>query len=354
MKKNYERIWMISDIHFGNHAGSLQWLESTVKYFENFFIPMLRKNVKSNDVLFVLGDVFDNRLHINSVVMNKVVWIFDIISKILPVEIIVGNHDIAYKSTNDVHSLIVLNYMNNVTVHTEPKLYSIYEKKMLIIPWRKDDNSFLDEVTLNQPDYIFCHHDFLGLNYNANIKVEAGIKKSKLKGVKKVFSGHIHWRQENSKIIMIGNPLHQSRNDINNQKGIYLFDCLAEKIQFFENNYSSLYKKIDLNDYLCRSVSDFVDCISNNIVDIIINTKYKNSYSWHDFNELTSKAKDVKFIMVDDELTSSYSLDNQVNRFKINEEINKYVTALDQPTDVKKLMKSKIKELYDSAMSKGK
>jgi len=49
---NYNRIFLLSDTHFGVRANSLEWLENQQAFFRDFYIPYLKKNVRENDALF--------------------------------------------------------------------------------------------------------------------------------------------------------------------------------------------------------------------------------------------------------------------------------------------------------------
>ena len=54
----YKRIFLLSDLHFGVRANSLEWLENQKSFFRNFYIPYLKNNVQEGDILFILGDWF--------------------------------------------------------------------------------------------------------------------------------------------------------------------------------------------------------------------------------------------------------------------------------------------------------
>lgn len=49
---NYNRIFLLSDTHFGVRANSLEWLDNHKNFFRNFYIPYLKKNVQTGDCLF--------------------------------------------------------------------------------------------------------------------------------------------------------------------------------------------------------------------------------------------------------------------------------------------------------------
>ncbi|MCS7073614.1 MAG: metallophosphoesterase, partial [Bacteroidia bacterium] len=108
------KIWLITDTHFGISGNSKLWLEIISEYFTQEFIPYLRNNVKNGDILIHCGDLFDNRQHLNIEVMNKALDIWKEISKILPIHIICGNHDIYKIHSNDINSLRIFESTPNI------------------------------------------------------------------------------------------------------------------------------------------------------------------------------------------------------------------------------------------------
>ena len=50
LKKGANRIWVLGDLHFGVRANSVEWLEIQKQFFEEIFIPTLKKHVKPGDV----------------------------------------------------------------------------------------------------------------------------------------------------------------------------------------------------------------------------------------------------------------------------------------------------------------
>ena len=99
------RFHIISDTHFGVRSNSIEWIEIQYDFFEKFYIPYLKKIVKPGDAIIHLGDVFESRQFVNVRVMNMAIDIMKKLAEIMPVFIICGNHDIYYKSTNDINSI---------------------------------------------------------------------------------------------------------------------------------------------------------------------------------------------------------------------------------------------------------
>ena len=78
------RIWLISDTHIGCRSNSVLWLSLIEDYFFNFFIPLVKKEYRPGDVLYHLGDVFDNRQSINLAAQHLGIRVFEELSTIFP------------------------------------------------------------------------------------------------------------------------------------------------------------------------------------------------------------------------------------------------------------------------------
>ena len=99
------RIWFLADTHFGFNNDNEVWLDDLGGYFENVVIPLMRKEYRKGDILVHLGDVFDNRSTVGLNTLCRTIDIFEKMSEIFDdIRIVVGNHDIYNKSSNDITS----------------------------------------------------------------------------------------------------------------------------------------------------------------------------------------------------------------------------------------------------------
>ena len=129
LKQPVKRVWVLGDLHFGVRANSVEWLEIQQDFFEQVFIPTLKKHVKPGDVLVQVGDTFDNRQSVNLRVLHYSIELFEKLGKILPVHVICGNHDIWAKKSNDVSSIDTLKWIPNVQVYKKPKSFKWHDKE---------------------------------------------------------------------------------------------------------------------------------------------------------------------------------------------------------------------------------
>lgn len=284
--KSYNKLFLIADIHLGVRNNSLEWIDNIKNYFYNFLVPTLKNNISINDnpCLIVLGDVFDNRQTMDINVMNIAFDLFIDISKILNIIILTGNHDIYKKINNDINSLRFLKTINNITVIEKPTILRLNNdlmKKPLnigIIPWlgyHKVESSYISE---NDIDYAMMHTDITGLTFDNGRIIYSGVTTNLFKG-KKIFSGHIHKRQESKRIIYVGSPYQLRRSDIGNDKGIYEFDVINETLKFHKNDYSPKFLRIKLEDILDYTLDKVQNIFNNNYIYIIISNKYVKQFN---------------------------------------------------------------------------
>jgi calcineurin-like phosphoesterase family protein len=273
------KIHMISDTHFGIYQNNLdKWLNMMEDTFYKFVIPYLKENVKEGDILIHLGDLFDNRTSLPIIILNKVERILKDISDIVPIHIMVGNHDLYNKGSNDINSVRLFGYINkNITVYEKTETLEIGGKKIVFMPWVEKRLDMIKELSNNLGDYLFCHSDLNGCKMHLNSVAHRNADKidvDDFNKYKRVFSGHIHIRQVNKNFTFIGSLWQMDRNDYNDQKGITVLDLSNDTIDFIPNTYSPIFKKvkvisegdIEKLDELSNS-KDYIDIsISNSLL----------------------------------------------------------------------------------------
>lgn len=286
----FSKFFLLSDIHFGIRANSLEWLQNQVNFFDNFYIPFLKSNMEKDSLLFLLGDIFDNRQLIDVNVMNKAIDIILQLSKILPVYILVGNHDSYKKYETDINSLAAFRFIPNVTVYEDPVIITNGKSGILVMPWIGDQEKEEQYAIANvdRAQYIFAHTDIAGFKYDNGKNITKGVNFVEMVGYKKILSGHIHKRQEIGHVHYIGSPYHTKRGDIGNKKAVYIFDPNNNELKSFDNNLSSVYQRIHLEDLLEWTLKYTNSVLANNYTDIIVPDKYIHLFNLTKFIELLS------------------------------------------------------------------
>lgn len=355
--KDVKRVWILGDLHFGVRANSQEWLEIQQEFFENLFIPTLKKNVKEGDVLVQVGDTFDNRQSINIKVLNYAVNLFERLGEILPVHVIAGNHDIWAKKSNEITSIDSLKWIPNVQIYKDPQLLKWNNRNVLMMPWRRDTEHELE--TLAQyptANIIFCHTEISGIYLNSKIKNEHGTRANEYSKYTKVYSGHIHYRQEKGKVLLVGTPYELTRSDSGNQKGFDLVDLDNMQETFFPNNISPKFIKYNITKILDVTLGDFKNEIRNNFIDLYIPSKIAVSNS---LSELINKIQNVSRkldpnIYQDDDIIDKdfYDVDEDIYKnYNILNLCSSYVDNLKYDETLKQKLKDRLKELHDSCVS---
>jgi DNA repair exonuclease SbcCD nuclease subunit len=270
------KIWMLSDLHFGKYTKDQdKWLKNMTDYFYDFFIPLLKEYKKENDKLFILGDLFDNRSSISIKAINTVINLFEDLSKIIEIHILLGNHDMYLMNTPDINSVSVIRNISNIIVYDKPTEITIDNHEILMMPWINGKNNEIEILEKYKgKDLLFCHSDLNGCRtqlYPTRPLSRHILDITDFVGYTKVYSGHIHIVQTINNFTFVGSPYHLDRNDVGNRKGIFIYDTVKKKDVFIENDFSPEFKKIKL-----ITESDFTDLEdvlnTNNFIDLYIST----------------------------------------------------------------------------------
>ena len=277
------KILLIGDSHLSlGYPNSVdKWFKIHQEYFQDFLLPLIKKELTSDDIIVHLGDLFDNRSVVPINILNFAQNVLEEMSKICPVHVIVGNHDLYTKSTNDVNTVKLYKYIPNIYVYEEPTEIEFNGKSILMMPWvekRKDQIQILKKYS--GKDYLFCHSDLNGAKMHLTSVAHKNNDKIDVKefsGYKKVRTGHIHIRQSIDNVTFVGSIFEMDRNDRDNQKGIFIIDTITDSEYFVENNISPRYKKVyvrneeDILSLDNVSTKDFIDLIISN--SLLINNR---------------------------------------------------------------------------------
>lgn len=346
---NIKRAWIISDIHFGVHSDEEEWMEIQKDYFNNFFIPLLEKNKREGDALFILGDTFENRQHVNIMVMNIASEIIDKLRDMMPIAMLIGNHDCYKKSTTDTASPVMFKSKENIDVIDKMKKVYASGKSLLFVPWVEDKHEMQDILKSNKSDYLFVHDDFLGMKSNSSVTVPGGLPYTVVNQYGHVYSGHIHYGQKVKNVTMVGSPYHTTRSDTGNDKKVYLLDFESETEEEFINDYSPKYMTIGLEEAVDMG-KELNEVTKNNFVKVIVNTVKTKTFDYNKFTEENmDSARLVKFEASSDETSDEEDIISATGK-SIEELVDDYVDAkLDYPDKVKERLKEVAKKVLKKA-----
>lgn len=355
------KLWILSDTHFGKYSvDSDKWLNNMRSYFWDFFIPIIKDKAKSNDKFIFLGDLFDNRTSIDMRAITLAVELFEELSKIIECHVLLGNHDQRMMTDPNINSVATIRNISNVTVYHTPKLLNFDGLSVLMMPWvhgKDSEKEILEKYS--GTDLLFCHSDLNGCRtqlYPTRPISKTILDIEDFSGFNKVYSGHIHIVQEINNFTFVGSPYHLDRNDVNNRKGIWIYDTKKKTDIFIENDFSPEFKKIKIYkpedlELLVEEVksNNFIDIeISNNLIlnqpyirlelDKIVN---KNNIENIEFiNDIEVEETKKRVYEIKDKTIKDISLE-WCDNTKINEE-----TDLFTEIELKAMLKEKIEECF--------
>lgn len=336
------KVFLISDIHFGIHSHSIEFLKIQEDYFNNFLIPILKNNKDS--CLFILGDLFDNRTITNNRIINSAINIIKKIAKIVPIYILIGNHDLNNLENSSINSITpvkIFEFIENVEIIYDKKIFNFNNKKIYALSWIENHEDLLKEyefVKNNNFDYFFCHTDFNGVSYNKFSKIENGIEYDKSNKTK-IFTGHIHLRQQLDNLYVIGCPYHLNKGDIDNKKGIYYIDLNTDEINFIENNYSPEYKKIKYSNEIENLLKD--EYIKNCFVEIEVNEEDFDKKLIKNFENYNARKIQISILKNEKEESD---LEQEIFNDDLFISLDNYINSLQFENEYKYKIKNKIKE----------
>ena len=278
------KILLIGDTHLSlGYPNNLdKWFKIHQEYFNSFLIPLIEKEISSDDIIVHCGDLFDNRSVVPINILNYAQSILEKLSHICPVHILIGNHDLYTKSTNDINTVKLYKYIPNITVYEDPTKIEFMGKTILMLPWVEKKKNQIDVLKkFSGCDYLFCHSDLNGAKMHLSSVAHKNTDKidvDAFSGYKNVYSGHIHILQRNRNFTFIGNNFEMDRNDMDNQKGIFILDVIDGTERFIPNNVSPRFKKVyvrnedDINMLETISTKDFyIDLFISN--SLLINNR---------------------------------------------------------------------------------
>jgi DNA repair exonuclease SbcCD nuclease subunit len=247
-------VAFITDTHFGVRNDNALFYEYFDLFLDNVFFPTLKKN-KIKKIIH-LGDVFDRRKYINYQTLTWVRESFLEKTKEYEVDIIAGNHDTYFKSTNKVNSpeLLFASYPN-IKVYSGPTEVD----GILYVPWINPENQ---QETLNLINKTDCevvtgHLELTGYTMFKGTVCHGGMSPDVFYKFKSVYTGHFHTKNTSANVTYLGCPWDLIFTDADDVKGFHLYDTDTDELTFVENPYKMYWKKY-YDDSTAESIDDLL------------------------------------------------------------------------------------------------
>lgn len=342
------KICLVTDLHFGGRGDSPAFDKFFEEFYANIFFPNIDK--RKMDTVVCLGDTFDRRKYINfNSLQNCKRYFFDELDRRnIKVHMLVGNHDVAYKNTNDVNSPdLLLREYKNITTYSSPITIDIEGRLILMLPWICSGNyeESMQAIDSSPADVCFGHLELEGYQMFKGQENYEGFDPKLFKKFDLVCSGHFHHRQTKGNITYLGNPYQMFWNDYDDPRGFHIFDTETLELEFIENPYT-IFEKVYYDD---TKPIPTPDEYANKLIKLIVVEKTDQS-KYDTFVDKLYKANPLEVKIIEDmsEFEADILDDDDIDLSDTQTLLSQYVDALE--TDVDKVrLKTLMKTLYIEA-----
>jgi len=352
------KIAILCDTHAGIKNSSDIFLNYAEKFYSKVFFPYCLKNdIKK---IVHLGDYFDNRkvLYTKTLSRNRSMFLEKLREYGMTMDIIPGNHDCAFKNTNDLCSLVeILNHYNDcVQVYMNPTVVNYDGMAMALLPWITSENyaesiKFIE--TANAP-IIGAHLELQGFEMMKGApSTSHGMDSGLFNRYEMVLSGHYHTKSSNANIHYLGVAFEHTWADCNDPKYFHILDTSTRKLQPVRNN-MCIFKKLVYNDTAYDNPVESVKAmdlshVAGSFVKVIVSSK-KDPYAFDKYIDKINANDpfDLKIVESFAEYTSENVADESICVSDTGTLLNTYVDSVETDLD-KERIKSKLQELYTEA-----
>jgi DNA repair exonuclease SbcCD nuclease subunit len=239
------RIALINDTHAGARGDSSIFNEFFFKFWENTFFPYL----KENNIKHVchLGDVVDRRKFINFVTLNS--WrkrFFDVLkNEGITMDVIVGNHDVYFRNTNEVNAMNELFYgYDNIKVYIDPIDIDYDGLSVALVPWINSTNyeQSIEFLNKTKSQVVFGHFEIAGFEMDRGNISHGGLDRKLFNRFDTVLSGHFHHKSSSGNITYLGNQYEITWADSGDQRGFHVIDTDTREVEFVQNPHTIFHK----------------------------------------------------------------------------------------------------------------
>ena len=348
------KIALITDTHWGVRNDSNHFLEYFEKFYKNEFFPGLEE--RGIKTIIHLGDIVDRRKYINYVTLRKMkdIFIDECVKRGIDLHVIVGNHDVPFKDTNEYNSMNELFDKEDIKYYSEPKTIEFDGTDILLMPWINNTNYDHAIKTMDETpaQILFGHLEVQGMLMMVGQANPHGMKLDAFKKFDTVLSGHFHHKNTKGNLTYLGCPYELTWADFNDPKGWHVFDTNTRDLEFVQNPYR-MFKKIFYSDdgKDMNTIMDFPFHAYEGVYVKVIKQTVDNPYWFDMFMDKLYKANPIHIQIVDDHLNLDLEDDDDI----VNEAedtitiMSKYVQNL--PDEVpKEKLDNLLRELYSEAI----
>ena len=232
------KIAILNDTHAGVRGDMVEMSKYAGRFYEEVFFPYLDEH----DIKHIihLGDYFDRRKYINfsTLKADKKHFIEPMLERGITMDLILGNHDVYYKNTNDINAPELLLFeSDNINIIYQPEVREYDGVNVALVPWINPEN-YADSVEFlmsANADTCMGHFEFEGALMMPGMTCQHGLDHSYVKRFDKVYSGHFHQKSEFANIKYLGSQMQFTWSDYGDEKYFHIFDTDTREMKPIHN-----------------------------------------------------------------------------------------------------------------------
>jgi DNA repair exonuclease SbcCD nuclease subunit len=276
-------------------------------------------------------------------------------------DIIPGNHDTFYKSTNELSALVEIlqHYTDVVNLHMDPTVLDFDGLGIAMLPWINPENydESLDFISNTSAPILGAHLELAGFDMMRGIAAPShGMDARVFDKFEMVMSGHYHTKSTKGNVHYLGTPLEQTWADCNDPKYFHILDTATRELKPVQNTIT-LYHKVAYDDSEASDDigGELAKCnfgsLKDTFVRVIVKTKKKPKMFDGFIDLLTSVSPfDLKVVENFEEYQSTNVADTNIEVTDTVTLLNTYVDSVVTDLDRGRL-KSKLSALWTEAQN---
>lgn len=269
----------------------------------------------------------------------------------IALDIILGNHDVSNKNTNEINAQRVLfGDSKNINYYVNPEYVTIGGKRILFLPWICNENKqqSIEMVRESKADYVFGHLELSGFEMHRGHFSDTGLGSDLFSKYKHVFTGHYHHRSTVGNITYIGSPYQMTWSDYQDPKYFMILDLDTGDVEWVENPYT-LFNRIVYDESDKRTFTIDFNQYKNTYIKVVVENKLKQKL-FESFIDKLQQVDPIDMQVIDKTViienpTITLDIDQIEDTLSI---LTKYVNNITMQVD-KQLVNSALIALYNEA-----
>ena len=349
------KLALITDSHWGIRNDSAIFYDYFKRFLDDIFFPTLEEqDIKQ---VIHLGDLVDRRKYANFLTLYRLRKDFleEFEKRSIDIDIILGNHDVYYKNTNEVNALkeIIEGKYRFIHVVEKPETIVICGTSILLLPWICEENykDSMDAIKTTNAQIVMGHLELNGFEMFKGSVSDHGLDHRIFDRFDVVCSGHFHHKSDTGNIHYLGAFAEYTWSDYDDPRGFHVFDTETRELTFIRNPYR-MFQKIWYDD-TGKTVEEVLDAdldVRNKMVKVIVKNK-SNPYYFDLFIDKIEKAGVIDLQVVEDHLNLDL-IDDEEFMDSAEDTLTvcrKYISQVNFTVDNKKLERV-ITNLYTEAL----